>query len=154
MGIQLQSSSLPEHIKPLEAIKLFAKWNKTAVDSSVITALGIEELAKTSYCGLSTGQKRRLHLALALITRPDIIFLDEPTAGLDVEGRISLHGQIRNCLLYTSCVCLPHNICCSGTFLQGTADLNCMSPEHIIIVIVGGKTAAGTNGKFRQGYAF
>lgn len=95
MGIQLQSSSLPEHIKPLEAIKLFAKWNKTDVDFSVISALGIEELAKTSYCGLSTGQKRRLHLALALITRPDIIFLDEPTAGLDVEGRISLHGQIR-----------------------------------------------------------
>ena len=41
------------------------------------------------------GQKRRLHLALALISDPDIIFLDEPTAGLDVEGRSSLHDQIR-----------------------------------------------------------
>jgi len=44
---------------------------------------------------MSTGQKRRLHLALALIGNPEIIFLDEPTAGLDVEGRVSLHAQIR-----------------------------------------------------------
>ena len=44
---------------------------------------------------MSTGQKRRLHLALALVNRPDIIFLDEPTAGLDVEGKVSLHNQIR-----------------------------------------------------------
>ena len=44
--------------------------------------------------GEVTGQKRRLHLALALISNPDIIFLDEPTAGLDVEGRLLLHEQI------------------------------------------------------------
>ena len=44
---------------------------------------------------LSVGQKRRLHLALALVGRPDILFLDEPTAGLDVEGRASLHEYIR-----------------------------------------------------------
>lgn len=94
-GIQLQSSSLPAHIKPMEALRLFAKWNKTKIDQSVLCALGIDELVKTQYIQMSTGQKRRLHLALALITDPDIIFLDEPTAGLDVEGRISLHEQIR-----------------------------------------------------------
>ena len=44
---------------------------------------------------MSVGQKRRLHLALALISNPDIIFLDEPTAGLDVEGRFALHQEIR-----------------------------------------------------------
>lgn len=94
-GIQLQSSSLPAHIKPLEAVRLFAKWNKTKIDASMLTSLGLDELAKKQYVQMSAGQKRRLHLALALISDPDIIFLDEPTAGLDVEGRISLHEQIR-----------------------------------------------------------
>ncbi len=95
MGIQLQSSSLPAHIKPMEAVKLFAKWNKTKIDDAMLDGLGIKEIEKKQYIQLSTGQKRRLHLALALIGDPDVIFLDEPTAGLDVEGRLSLHDQIR-----------------------------------------------------------
>lgn len=95
IGIQLQSATLQAYIKPLEAINLFAKWNKTTPDKSMLEKLGIYELSKSRYADLSTGQKRRLHLALALITNPDIIFLDEPTAGLDVEGRVSLHGLIK-----------------------------------------------------------
>ncbi|MDO4284271.1 MAG: ABC transporter ATP-binding protein [Eubacteriales bacterium] len=95
IGIQLQSASLPEHIKPLEAVRLFAKWNKSSIDKTILDALGIYEFAEKQYYQLSTGQKRRLHLALALTRDPDIIFLDEPTAGLDVEGRLSLHRQIR-----------------------------------------------------------
>ena len=94
-GIQLQSASLPAHIKAMEAVRLFAKWNKAEIDYSMLEALGIMELAKKQYIQMSTGQKRRLHLALALISNPEIVFLDEPTAGLDVEGRISLHDQIR-----------------------------------------------------------
>ncbi len=95
MGIQLQSASLPDHIKAIEAVRLFAKWNNEQVNNSMLDALGINEFAKKQYTQLSTGQKRRLHLALSLIRNPDIIFLDEPTAGLDVEGRISLHNEIR-----------------------------------------------------------
>lgn len=95
MGIQLQSSSLPSHIKPMEAVQLFAKWNRAKIDHIMLDSIGIKELAKKQYINMSTGQKRRLHLALALISDPQIVFLDEPTAGLDVEGRISLHEQIR-----------------------------------------------------------
>lgn len=95
MGVQLQSASLPAHIKGMEAVHLFAKWNKAAVDTSMLASLGVNSLANKQYREMSTGQKRRLHLALALISNPDIVFLDEPTAGLDIEGRISLHEYIR-----------------------------------------------------------
>ena len=96
IGIQLQSAALPAHIKGAEAVRLFAKWNEKAADPSMLAALGADSMANKQYQEMSTGQKRRLHLALALISGPDIVFLDEPTAGLDVEGRVSLHAYIRN----------------------------------------------------------
>lgn len=95
IGVQLQSSSLPEDIKIIEALTLFSKWNHTKVDYDVVKRLGLEEILNKRYKQLSTGQKRRMHLALALIGDPEIIFLDEPTAGLDVEGRYALHEEIR-----------------------------------------------------------
>ncbi|WP_123052803.1 ABC transporter ATP-binding protein [Clostridium sp. JN-1] len=94
-GVQLQSSSLPANIKVIEAFTLFCKWNKSNIDPSIFESLGLSVIKNKQYGQLSTGQKRRLHLALGLIGNPDIIFLDEPTAGLDVEGRAALHEQIR-----------------------------------------------------------
>ena len=96
IGIQLQSAALPAHIKGEEALRLFAKWNRKTPDASMLAALGADAIAHKQYQEMSTGQKRRLHLALALICDPDIVFLDEPTAGLDIEGRISLHKYIRD----------------------------------------------------------
>lgn len=95
LGVQLQSSSLPENIKSLEAVYLFAKWNKAKVDTDYLKRLGIMEFKNKLYKALSMGQKRRLHLGIAMLGSPDIIFLDEPTAGLDVEGRVALHEEIR-----------------------------------------------------------
>ncbi|WIV11581.1 ABC transporter ATP-binding protein [Proteiniborus sp. MB09-C3] len=95
IGVQLQSSSLPENIKAIEVYQLFCKWNKVLADIELFNAFGLNLIKNKQYKEMSTGQKRRLHLALALISNPDIIFLDEPTAGLDVEGRVSLHEQIR-----------------------------------------------------------
>lgn len=95
IGVQLQSSSLPANIKAIEAYELFCKWNKVPVNFELFNVFELTQLRNKQYKEMSTGQKRRLHLALALIGNPDIIFLDEPTAGLDVEGRVSLHTQIR-----------------------------------------------------------
>jgi len=95
VGVQLQSSSLPGNIKAFEAIKLFSKWNKVPINFKSIENFGLDNLKNKQYKEMSTGQKRRLHLALAMIGDPDIIFLDEPTAGLDVEGRVSLHKEIQ-----------------------------------------------------------
>lgn len=95
MGIQLQSSSLPNHIKPLEAMALFSRWNHSKMDDDLVETYSLKDIQDKHYHQLSIGQKRRLHLALALVGDPDIIFLDEPTAGLDVESRFTLHENIR-----------------------------------------------------------
>ena len=94
-GIQLQSSSLPAHIKPMEAIKLFAKWNHTYIDDAMLKALGIKEMKESQYIELSTGQKRRLHLALALISNRILFFSMNRQRDLMLKGRLSLHEQIR-----------------------------------------------------------
>jgi ABC-2 type transport system ATP-binding protein len=95
IGVQLQSTSLPGTLTALEAFRLFCKWNKAKEDIALLKDFGIGDFKHKPYKSLSIGQKRRLHLALALINSPDIIILDEPTAGLDVEGRVSLHKEIR-----------------------------------------------------------
>ena len=94
IGVQLQSASLQENMKAIEAYTLFSKWKQKKIDWDLFSSLGLKTLKNKQYGQMSTGQKRRLHLALALIGSPDIIFLDEPTAGLDVEGRVALHEQI------------------------------------------------------------
>lgn len=125
MGIQLQSASLPAHIKPMEAVRLFARWNKAKIDHAMLAALGMNELTKKQYAELSTGQKRRLHLALALISDPDIVFLDEPTAGLDVEGRIALHDQIRKLKAQGKTIILAsHDMAEVGSLCDRIAILN------------------------------
>lgn len=95
MGVQLQSASLPGYITAEEAMRLFARWKRVRADEALFSLLGTEKLRKKRYMELSAGQKRRLHLALALIGDPGILFLDEPGAGLDVEGRLALHAELR-----------------------------------------------------------
>jgi ABC-2 type transport system ATP-binding protein len=96
IGVQLQSTSLPETITVKEAMQMFCTWRKTPYRADLLTRFDMagEWLNKT-YASLSTGRKRRLHLALALCHNPNILILDEPTAGLDVEGRNALHMEIR-----------------------------------------------------------
>jgi len=95
IGVQLQSTSLQNNITVLEAMKFFCKWQKIEVRTDLLDEFGLKQQYKKQYSSLSTGQKRRLHLALAIANNPKILILDEPTAGLDVEGRVSLHNEIR-----------------------------------------------------------
>ncbi len=95
MGIQLQSSSLPENINAKDAMTLFCRWNKSEPRLDLLKTFGFDGMLHKPYRSMSTGQKRRLHLALALAHDPKVIFLDEPTAGLDVEARVALHQQLK-----------------------------------------------------------
>ena len=95
LGVQLQSSSLPEGIRPGEAMSLFCAWHGLSPRYDLLSRFGLDSQSKKQYREMSTGQKRRLHLALALAINPTVVVLDEPTAGLDVQGRVQLHDAIR-----------------------------------------------------------
>lgn len=95
LGVQLQSSSLPDVIHPGEAMALICAWHGLSPRYDLLSRFGIEPQSKKQYREMSTGQKRRLHLALALASNPTVVILDEPTAGLDVQGRVQLHDAVR-----------------------------------------------------------
>lgn len=94
MGVQLQSSSLPDEIKVKEAIELFAVEHNVTINEKLLDELDVKNLVNQQYGKLSTGQKRRLHLLLAILHDPEIIILDEPTAGLDVNAKYLLYLKI------------------------------------------------------------
>lgn len=94
MGVQLQSSSLPDEIKVKEAIELFAVEHNVTINEKLLDELDVKNLVNQQYGKLSTGQKRRLHLLLAILHDPEIIILDEPTAGLDVNTKYLLYLKI------------------------------------------------------------
>lgn len=95
IGVQLQSAGLPESITPDEAIKFFCAYHDVAPRFDLLERLGIHEKRSTQFYELSAGQQRRLVLALAVAHEPRVLFLDEPTAGLDVASRVELHDMMR-----------------------------------------------------------
>ncbi len=95
IGVQLQSSGMPESITPDEAMKLFCAYHRTTPRYDLFDRLGLGAKRKAQFHELSTGQQRRLALALAVAHEPRVVFLDEPTAGLDVQTRVELHDLMR-----------------------------------------------------------
>lgn len=95
LGVQLQSSALPDIMLVSEAMTLVCAWQGVEYRHDLMKRFGINTLKNKQFGSLSTGQKRRLQLALALAGNPEIVILDEPTAGVDVQGRAELHKAIR-----------------------------------------------------------
>ena len=95
IGVQLQTSALPSSMRVDEAMRFFSAYHRVAPNFKLLERLGLEEKRNAQYHSLSTGQKRRLALALALAHNPPVVLLDEPTAGLDVSSRIELHAMLQ-----------------------------------------------------------
>lgn len=88
LGCQLQESRLPDHLKVWEALDLFARLTPGAADWTVLLEQwGLAEKREASFASLSGGQRQRLFIALALVSDPEVVFLDEMTTGLDPAAR-------------------------------------------------------------------
>ena len=97
IGVQLQTSGFYPGLKLVELIKLFnGLYNKEVDPIALLKKVNLEDKAKSIYKSLSGGQKQRFSIATTLINDPRIIFLDEPTTGLDPQARRNLWDLIKN----------------------------------------------------------
>ena len=95
IGAVLQSTALPDKLRVGEAVSMFASFYKRRRDpAALLKRFGLEEKRNTFYSHLSGGQKQRLALAMSLVNEPRVLFLDEPTAGLDPQVRREIYTII------------------------------------------------------------
>ncbi|MDR2584715.1 MAG: ABC transporter ATP-binding protein [Prevotellaceae bacterium] len=97
IGLSLQETRFPERLKVEEVIRLFASFYKLGHErvTQVMGLVGLEEKRKALTQNLSGGQRQRLALSVALLNDPQILFLDEPTTGLDPHSRYDLWNILK-----------------------------------------------------------
>jgi ABC-2 type transport system ATP-binding protein len=97
VGVCLQQTNLQEKIRVREAMELFGSLYTRTIDTAdLLKRLQLWEKREAQYSQLSGGQKQRLALALALLNDPQVLFLDEPSAGLDPQARLEIHELVQD----------------------------------------------------------
>jgi ABC-2 type transport system ATP-binding protein len=109
IGVMLQSGGVYPGMRVNEAVQLFASYYDDPLDpDELLSTVGLASVARTVWRRLSGGEQQRLSLALALIGRPAVAFLDEPTSGIDPAGRQVVRSIVRSlrdagvCVLLTT----------------------------------------------------
>ena len=88
IGVQLQQNAFFDNLKLAEIVDLYARLYKAKIDSvEILSRVGLDNRKNARYAHLSGGQKQRLSIAVALVNDPVVLFLDEPTTGLDPQAR-------------------------------------------------------------------
>jgi ABC-2 type transport system ATP-binding protein len=96
VGVMLQQGGIPTGIRPHEVLAQYAGFFDDPRDpTELLDAVGLADRRRTSFRRLSGGEQQRLSLALALVGRPRVVFLDEPTAGVDLAGRDLIRSLIQ-----------------------------------------------------------
>ncbi|MFZ0248799.1 MAG: ABC transporter ATP-binding protein, partial [Acidimicrobiales bacterium] len=95
IGVMLQRGGVYPMLGPRRVLDLFAGYYPAPVATDeLLDLVGLRAVAATSWRHLSGGEQQRLSLALALVGRPEVAFLDEPTAGVDPEGRLAVRAVV------------------------------------------------------------
>jgi len=135
VGVMLQSGGIPPSVPAREYLTLLSRFHTRPLDPGwLLDVMGLTASARTPYKRLSGGQQQRLSLAAAVIGRPELVFLDEPTAGMDPQARHATWDLIGDLRADGVSVILTTH------FMEEAERLS----DHVVIIDAGREVAGGT----------
>jgi len=142
VGLMLQGGGIDPRAQPRETLRQYGRFHAQPRDpDELLELVGLSAVARTRYRRLSGGERQRLGLALALVGRPEVVILDEPTAGMDPEARATTRAIVADLRADGAAILMTsHDL----TDVERLAD-------RIYVLVAGRIVAAGTPTELRAG---